>query len=207
MANEKFNWGVVINMIIWILLGAGSLILLWAISTYNFFVSSKARIKAAVSEIGNQLRRQAELIPNLVASTKGYLTHEKKIFEDLTEARKAVAGALKSGNVDEMAEAGGQLASVLPSLQIAVESNPEIKGSEPVKSLMEELRDTADKVMYSRRLLIDLTADYNVRRVSFPDSIVASAFSFEELVGIKTPEEGAHLIVEAEEIKPPKVSI
>lgn len=194
-------------MVIWILLATIGLIAIWVISTYNFFVSSKARIKAAVQEIGNQLKRQAELIPNLVASTKGYLTHEKKIFEDLTEARKAVAGALKSGNVQAMAEAGGKLASVLPSLQIAVESNPEIKGSEPVKSLMEELRDTADKVMYARRLLIDLTADYNVRRVSFPDSIVASAFSFEELVGIKTPEEGSHLIVEAEEIKPPKVSI
>ena len=66
----------------------------WLVSTYNFFVSSKARIKAAVQEIGNQLKRQADLIPNLESSAKGYLKHEKGIYKDLTDARSAVASAL-----------------------------------------------------------------------------------------------------------------
>src|SRR3989344_7049628 len=134
----------------------------WVISTYNFFVSSKARIKAAVQEIGNQLKRQADLIPNLESSAKGYLKHEKGIYKDLTEARSSVASALKSGDVQKMADAGSKLASLIPSLQILVESNPELKASEVVAKLMDELRDTSDKVMFARRLVIDLTADYNV---------------------------------------------
>jgi len=81
---------------------AVAIILIWLISTYNFFVSSKARIKAAVQEIGNQLKRQADLIPNLEESVKGYIKHEKRIFADLTEARKAVMKAVDSGNLQKM---------------------------------------------------------------------------------------------------------
>src|SRR4030042_2811458 len=105
-------------------LGIAVLLVLWAISVYNFFVSSKARIKASVQEIGNQLKRQAGLIPNLVESTKGYIKHEKGIFEDLTSARRAIAAAVESGDIQKMANAGAQLAAVLPSFKIAVEDNP-----------------------------------------------------------------------------------
>jgi len=179
----------------------------WVISTYNFFVSSKARIKAAVQEIGNQLKRQADLIPNLESSVKGYLAHEKGIFEKLTEARKAIATAVDSGNVQKMADAGAKLAAVLPSLTIAVEDNPELKGSDVVAKLMDELRDTADKIMYARRLVIDLTADYNVRRVTMPSSLVANLLKLEELPGLITPTEGKHLKVSEEETETPKVKL
>ncbi|MEK7112766.1 MAG: LemA family protein [Patescibacteria group bacterium] len=191
----------------YILIGIGVILLLWFISTYNFFVSSKARIKGAVQEIGNQLKRQAELIPNLEASVKGYLKHESGIFEKLTEARRAIASAVESGNAQKMADAGAKLAAVLPSLTIAVEDNPELKGSDVVGKLMDELRDTADKVMYARRLVIDLTADYNVRRVAMPSSLVANMFKFDELAGLITPSEGKHLKVSEEETKTPKVKI
>ena len=90
---------------------------------------------------------------------------------------------------------------------IAVEDNPELKASEVVTKLMDELRDTADKTMYARRLVIDLTADYNVRRVSFPSSLVANAFSFSELVGIITPESGEFLEVHESDTKNPKISL
>ena len=96
----------------------------WLVATYNFFVSSKARIKASVQEIGNQLKRQAELIPNLEESAKGYLKHEKGIFEKLAEVRRAVVSAIKSGNINTMAEASEKIGSLLPSIQVAVESNP-----------------------------------------------------------------------------------
>lgn len=191
----------------YLIIGILAVIILWLISVYNFFVSSKARIKAAIQEIGNQLKRQAELIPNLVESTKGYLKHEKGIFEDLGEARKAIAGAIKSGSVSKMADAGSKLSEVLPRFSVAVESNPELKASEVVTNLMDELRDTADKVMYSKRLLIDLTADFNVRRVSFPSSLVASLFKFDEMEGLKTPQSGAHLQVSESETKGPKISL
>ena len=188
-------------------LGIAVLLVLWAISVYNFFVSSKARIKASVQEIGNQLKRQAELIPNLVESTKGYLKHEKGIFEDLTSARRAISAAVQSGNVQKMADAGAKLAAVIPSITVAVEDNPELKGSDVVTKLMDELRDTSDKVMYARRLVIDLTADYNVRRGSVPSSFIAGLFKFDELPGLITPQEGEHTKVSETEMKSPKVKL
>src|SRR5258708_32931674 len=111
-------------------------IVLWFASVYNFFVTAKTRIGAAVQEIGNQLKRQADLIPNLEASVKGYLTHEKGIFQMLTDARKAIAAASSSGNLQKMADAGAKLSEVLPRLQVIVESNPELKSSEVVTNLM-----------------------------------------------------------------------
>jgi len=192
--------------IIYLLLFVAVIIILWAISVFNFFVSSKARIKASVQEIGNQLKRQAELIPNLEESTKGYLKHEKNIFADLTQARKAVASASKGGDLQKMADAGSKFADVLSRLQVIVESNPEIKASEVVNNLMNELRDTSDKVMYARRLLIDLTADFNIKRATFPSSIIASVFKFEELPGLIAPEKGGHVEITEAETKTPKVN-
>ncbi len=171
---------------------------LWVVSTYNFFVSSKARIKASVQEIGNQLKRQSDLIPNLEASVKGYMKHEKGIMEMLSEARKL----LSKGK-----DASKQISDVLSGLQVVVESNPELKANTVVENLMGELRDTSDKVMYARRLMIDLTADYNVKRVSVPSNLVANMFGFTELKGLETPETGEHLIVSSSEMKSPKVNL
>ena len=192
-------------IIVWVLIIFTVLIFTWGVSTYNFFVSSKTRIKAAVQEIGNQLKRQADLIPNLEESAKGYLKHEKNIYENLTQARRAIAEAVKSGDVQKMADAGSMLSTVIPNIQVLVESNPELKSSEVISKLMDELRDTADKLMYARRLLIDLTADFNVKRVTFPSSIIASLFKFSELQGIVTPESVKHLEVEVKELETPKV--
>ena len=177
----------------------------YVVSIYNFFVSSKARIKASIQEIGNQLKRQFDLIPNLEETAKGYLKHEKGIFEKLADARKSVASALKSGDLNQMAEASEKIGSLLPSIKVAVESNPDIKGAEVMVSLMYELRDTSDKVMYARRTLIDLTADFNVKRASFPSNIIATMFGFEEQKGLVTPTEGEHLELGSEETKSHKV--
>lgn len=187
-----------------IILGVAAI---WVAMTYNFFVSSKARIKAAVQEIGNQLKRQANLIPNLESSAKGFLKQEKGIFKELTDARKAVAKAVDSGDVDKMSKAGAQVAQVLPKLTIAVEDNPEIKSDRVVTKLMDELRDTADKIMYARRLVIDLTADYNVRRVAFPSNLVANMFGFKEQPGLITPGEGEHTKVSKKEMATPEVKL
>ncbi len=181
-----------------VLLIALVLVVLWVVSVYNFFVSSKARIKASVQEIGNQLKRQADLIPNLESSVKGYLTHEKGILQMLSDARKLVSAGK---------DASKQISEVLPKLQIVVESNPQLKADNVVGKLMDELRDTSDKVMYARRLMIDLTADYNVKRVSVPSNIVANMFKFDELKGLETATEGEHLVVSAGEMKSPKVNL
>lgn len=191
----------------YILLAIVLILVFWVIATYNFFVTSKTRIGAAIQEIGNQLKRQAELIPNLENSVKGYLTHEKGIFEELTSARKSVVAAAKSGDLKKMADAGKAFSEVLPKIQVVVESNPEIKGVEVVKNLMEDLRDTSDKVMYARRLLIDLTADYNVKRVTVPTNLVANMFKFEAMKGLSTPSSGEFTQVSESDTKTPKVNL
>ena len=170
----------------------------WVISIYNFFVSSKTRIKASIQEIGNQLKRQSDLIPNLESSVKGYLSHEKGILQMLSDARKLIS----TGK-----DASAKIAELLPKLQVVVESNPELKGNTVVTNLMDELRDTADKVMYARRLLIDLTADFNVKRATFPSSIIAGMFKFEEMKGLETSDTGVHLSVSELETKSPKINL
>lgn len=144
--------------------------------TYNKFVTTRTRIKASTQEIGNQLKRQADLIPNLVSSVKGYMEHEKKIFADITAARKSVAGALKSKNTQKMIDASAKLQSALAPIRAVFESTPELQAAKPTAKLMDELRDTADKLMYARRTLIDLTADFNVMVVSLPSKFVAMIF-------------------------------
>lgn len=192
---------------IYVLLAALIILVFWVISIYNFFVSTKTRIGAAIQEIGNQLKRQSELIPNLESSAKGYLKHEKGIFDELTSARKQIDSAVSSGDLNKMSDAGKAISDILPKMQVVVESNPEIKGSEVVKNLMDELRDTSDKIMYARRLFIDLTADYNVKLVTFPSSLIAKLFRFEKLKGLETSEEGEGLKVSSEETKTPKINL
>jgi len=173
-------------------------VLAYGVSIYNFFVQAKVQIQASIQEIGNQLKRQAELIPNLETSAKAYLTHEKDILKLLADARKLS---------DQGKDASSKLSELLPKLQIVVESNPQLKGADVIQNLMSELRDTSDKVMYSRRSLIDLTADYNAKLAVFPANLVAQAFGFKPEAGLKTPTQGAHLEVSTSDIITPKVKL
>lgn len=180
----------------------------YVISTYNRFVTIKrSRIKNAIQEIGNQLKRQANLIPNLTETVKGYLKHEKEIFEKITDARKSVTQALKSNDAQKMIDASAQLQTALNPIRVVLESTPEIKGAQPTVKLMDELRDTADKLAYSRRTLIDLVADYNRMVATIPSKFVAGLFNFKEEPGLKMPEVGEHLEVSSQELKTPKVKL
>lgn len=180
---------------------------LYLLSVYNSFVTTKTRIGASIQEIGNQLKRQADLIPNLTEAVKGYMEHEKKIFADLTEARKTVTQAVKSGQGQDLIDAQAKLAAALTPIRVVFESTPELQASKPTVKLMDELRDTADKLMYSRRTLIDLTADYNIMLVQFPSKLVGQLFGFKKEPGLKTPETGEHLTVSAKETRSPKVNL
>lgn len=184
-----------------------AVLVIYVISTYNFFQTAAARIKASIQEIGNQLKRQADLIPNLESSVKGYLKHEKSILLALADARKQIAAAAKSGDVAKQAQAAGALSQVLPALSIAVEDNPELKASETVTKLMDELRDTSDKVMYARRTLIDLSADYNIKLMTFPSNLVANMFGFKEQQGLKVADMGEATSVSSAETKAPKINL
>lgn len=178
----------------YIILGVIVVLAIWVVGMYNDFASMRTRIKASIQEIGNQLKRQVELIPNLEASAKAYLKQEKDILKMLADARK-------------MQDPSKKVAELLPKLQVIVESNPQMKGADIVSKLMDELRDTSDKVMYSRRTMIDLTADYNAKLVTFPSNLVAQAFGFTAEKGLQTPDNGDFLNVSEAETKTPKVSL
>lgn len=179
----------------------------YAVSVYNWLQTAKTRIVASIQDIGNQLKRQASLIPNLEAAAKGYLKHEKGIFEDITSARKLIQGATGSQDMAKIEKASDAISNLVPKMQVLVESNPELKGEVVITRLMDELRDTSDKLMYARRVVIDLSADFNQRLVTFPSNIIASSFGFTAQKGLSTPMEGDHLEVSDSETKNPKISI
>lgn len=180
---------------------------LYLMNLYNWFQTALTRITASIQDIGNQLKRQASLIPNLESSAKGYLKHEKGIYEDITSARKLVEKASGSSDMSKIEKASDAVSSLVPKLQVLVESNPEIKGAEVITRLMDELRDTSDKLMYARRVVIDLSADFNANVVTFPSNLVANLFGFKIQKGLATPMEGAHLSVSDEETNDPKISL
>lgn len=191
----------------WYLIIALVIIVFYILGFYNRLKTTLVRIKASIQEIGNQLKRQANLIPNLVESVKGYMKHEKGIFDELTKARKSITEAVESNNVKKIDQSQDLIQKVLGSLKVIVESNPEIKASNLVSNLMDELRDTADKLMYARRTLIDLTADYNTSIETVPGVWLAPIFGFKTEKGLSTPEKGEHIEVSEEETKNPKINL
>jgi len=190
-----------------VVIGLLLLVVIYVWSLYNQFVTIKARIRASIQEIGNQLKRQSDLIPNLVSSVKGYLKHEADIFDKLTEARKTVLNVVESGDAQKLINASEKLQAALAPIRAVFESTPQLQAAGPTTKLMDELRDTADKVMYSRRTLIDLSADYNIKLVTFPSNYVARIFGFKPVTGLKTPQEGEHLEVKENELAAPKVEL
>lgn len=191
-------------MLLLVLLVGGAM---YVVGIYNFLQRLKTQIAAAIQEIGNQLKRQASLIPNLEASVKGYFKHEKEIFKMLTDARTSAAQAAESGSASDINDAIEKIQSVIPKIAVAVEDNPEIKSDATVLKFMSELSDTADKLMYARRTVIDLTQSFNEKLVTFPSNIIAGMFGFAREEGLKMPVSGSHLSVSDAEMKDVKVNL
>jgi LemA protein len=176
----------------------------------GFFNSTKVlqnRIKASIQEIGNQLKRQANLIPNLADSVKSYMSHEKDIFKQLTEVRKMIGNAMESNDPAKIDKAQEMIGKILRSVRVVMESNPQIKASDLISNLMNELRDTADKIMYARRTLIDLSVDYNNKITTVPGVFLAPLFGFQAEKGLDTPLSGEFLEVSEAETKNPKINL
>lgn len=179
----------------------------YVISVYNTLQRLKTQIQASIQEIGNQLKRQANLIPNLESAVKGFLKHEKGIFQMLADARKQVAQANETGKLSDIDKAVESLQTMIPRLNVMVEDNPELKSDATVTKFMNELTDTADKLMYARRSLIDLTQMYNEKLVMFPSNLIANIFGFKPERGLETPSTGAHVEVSEAETKDVKVNL
>jgi len=184
-----------------------ALIVFYAVGIYNSLQTLKTQIKASIQEIGNQLKRQAGLIPNLEVAVKGQLKHEQGIYKMLTDARQSVAKADASGSAKDIDQAVAKIQNLIPQIQVVVESNPELKANEAITKFMDELTDTADKLTYARRSVIDLSQSFNEKLVVFPSNLIAKLFGFQEEKGIVTSTTGAHMEVSSEEEKSPKVNL
>lgn len=180
---------------------------IYLVSFFNGLKTTEVQIGAAIQEIGNQLKRQSQLIPNLIESVKGYMKHEKGIFEDLTAARKMIDSAIASQDPKSIDAAQSLLTKTMGSIKVIAESNPEIQASNLVGNMMEELRDTADKIMYARRTFIDLSADFNVKISTIPGVWLAPLFGFQKKTGLDTPNSKDITSVSEDETKTPEVKL
>jgi LemA protein len=151
----------------------------YPIVAYNGLVSARNRVKEAWSDIETQLKRRYDLIPNLIASVKGYMQHESSTLEKIVAARSAV---LNQGvaNVKEAAAAENQLSGALKSIFALSESYPELKANQNFLELQRDLRDTEDKIQAARRFYNGNVLDYNTQIQQFPKVIIAGMFHFEK---------------------------
>lgn len=156
--------------VLYVLLGVVFLAAIVVIGIYNKLARLVVRIDEAWSQIDVQLKRRADLIPNLVETVRGYASHEKEVFTKVTEARSALMSA---NTVQEAEEADLQLTSALKTLFAVAEAYPELKAQEGFINLQKELADTEDKVAYSRQFYNSVVRDYNSMVVVFPTSVIA----------------------------------
>jgi len=155
------------------------LVLLIVAGIYNGLVRTRVRADEAWSDITVQLKRRADLIPNLVESVKGYAAHEKEVFEAVTAARSNVINATAQGP-KATAQAENQFEGALKSLFAVSENYPQLRATENFQQLQEELVDTEDKIQASRRFYNGAARDLNTKIQSFPSNILAGMFGFKE---------------------------
>ena len=164
--------------ILYIILGVIAVVIFWAIFIYNRLITLFNRAKEAWSDIDVQLKRRYDLIPNLVETVKGYASHERELFEKVTEARTRAMGAQ---TMKEHSEAENMLSSTLKTLFAVAENYPQLRASENFLELQREVRDTEDKVQAARRFYNGQVRDLNIKIESFPAKIVASLFGFKQM--------------------------
>lgn len=152
-----------------------AVIALFLISIYNSLVKLRNRVKNAWSQIDVQLKRRHDLIPNLIETVKGYMTHERDTLENITKARSQ---AVAAESVGEKAKAEGELTRSLGKFNLVVENYPDLKANQNFLSLQEELTSTENKISFSRQNYNDQVLFYNNKIQMFPSNIVAGMFKF-----------------------------
>ncbi len=170
----------------WVLLAVIAAAVVFAISIYNRLVASRNRFKNAFAQIDVQLTRRHDLIPNLVETAKGYMSHERETLEAVIKARTAAVSGLKEAAKDpsdpaamkQLAEAEQGLSGALGRLFALSESYPDLKANENMMQLSEELTTTENKVAFARQAYNDSVMDYNTMRESFPNNFFAGWFNF-----------------------------
>ncbi len=162
--------------VIYVLIGLGLAVALYVILTYNGLVSLKNRVAEAWSDIEVQMKRRYNLIPNLVETVKGYMSHERETLESVTRARgEALAN---QGSPDAQARSENMLAGALKSLFALAENYPDLKANQGFLDLQDDLAAVEDKIQAARRYFNGSVRDLNVKIEQFPSNLVAQAFKF-----------------------------
>ena len=151
------------------------LLVIWVIAIYNRLVTFKQRVDNAWSQIDVSLQRRFDLIPNFVETVKGYMTHESETFEKITALRTSWAN---SSTLGEKAKLDDELSGALKTIMAVSENYPDLKANTNFSELSEELRNTENKIAYSRQFYNDSVTRYNTKLELFPSNIVANMFNF-----------------------------
>ena len=171
----------------WIVIAIIAVLVIWVIAMYNSLVSAKLKVDNAWSQIDVQLQRRFDLIPNFVETVKGYMTHESETFEKIASLRTSWAN---SSSVAEKAKLDNELSDTLKTIMAVSENYPDLKANTNFSELSEELRNTENKISFSRQFYNDSVTMYNTKLEVFPSNIIASMFHFtaESLFEVDTPE-------------------
>ena len=151
------------------------LLIVFIIGAYNGLVKSRQKVKNAWSQIDVQLQRRFDLIPNFVETVKGYMAHEKDTLTKVTELRSSWANA---STVEEKAELNNQLSGTLKTLMAVSENYPDLKANQNFADLQANLKETENKISYSRQFYNDTVTMYNTKLEVFPSNIIGSMFNF-----------------------------
>ena len=162
---------------LWIILGILGVCLLAFIAIYNALVRLRNQVKNAWSQIDVQLKRRYDLIPNLIETVKGYMTHERETLESVTNARN-MAQQLSGGSVGARSKAEGELSSALGRLLAVVENYPDLKANQNFLALQEELTSTENKISFSRQFYNDSVLRLNNQTQMFPSNVIAGMTGF-----------------------------
>jgi LemA protein len=173
----------------WIVIGIVALVVAVGILIYNRLIALRTRVDNGWSQIDVQLRRRYDLIPNLVETVQGYATHERELFEAVTEAR---ARAIDATAMPDQASAENQITAGLRQLLAVAEAYPDLKANQNFLALQEELSGTESKIAYSRQFYNDQVMRLNTLIGSFPSNVVARSFGFStrEFFDIEDPARG-----------------
>lgn len=160
----------------WILLGIVALLAVWAMIDYNLLVRARNMTSEAWSGIDVQLKRRHDLIPNLIDSVKAYSSHERDLFEGLSENR---AKSMGTEAIPAKGQVENALSGQLKSLLAVAEAYPDLKASTNFLGLQKSLTEVEDQIQYARRYYNAVVRDYNIRVQSFPSLIPAKLFGFQ----------------------------
>ncbi len=172
--------------VIIIVVGVLALVVFYVIGVYNKLVNARNKVNNQFSQIDVQLKRRADLIPNLVETVKGYAKHEEGTLTAVIEARNK---AVSAGSVNEKVEANNELTGALNKLFALAEAYPELKANENFLALQGDLKETEDKITYARQFYNDSAMSFNNLVEMFPSNIVANLFKFKRFDFFKASEE------------------